>query len=76
MLVEDGLGAAVAALLRRPGIVADAIQAHPEVGAALVAALTPSRLAGQRPFPTALVAMTVHADILAKRGFFSRAEPA
>src|SRR2546429_9711083 len=57
---EDRLRATVPALVRRARVVAQAIQANPQVGPALRTALTPPRLPGQRPFPSAFPAMPRH----------------
>jgi hypothetical protein len=62
VFVEDGFGAAVAALVGRSGIVADAVEADAKVGAAFVAGFAASGLAGEGPFPTAFVAMTCHEE--------------
>lgn len=60
MFVEDRFGSAVAALMGGAHVVADAIQADPQIGAALVTGFTASGLACQRPFPATLVAMSGH----------------
>jgi hypothetical protein len=60
MLVKNRLGPAIAALVRGPGVVTDAIKAYPEIRAALVAAFASTGLAGERPLPTALMTMSSH----------------
>jgi hypothetical protein len=52
--------ATVAALMRRARVVTRTIQAHPQICAAAMAALAPARLSGERPFPTAFMAMPCH----------------
>jgi hypothetical protein len=55
-----GFRDAIPALMGRLGIVADAIQAHAQVGAALVAPLAPPRLPRQGIFQTAMMTVSSH----------------
>lgn len=64
VLFRHRVGSAIAALVCRACVVTDTIQANPQVRAALMAALAPSRLPRQRPLPTALVTMTCHTPSL------------
>src|SRR5260370_8488572 len=73
-LLGHGFRAAVAALMRRPRVVTDAIEAHAQVCAAAMAALAPPWLAGERPFPTAIMAMSSHAFYTNFRRAFFPAE--
>src|SRR5205814_5277470 len=50
----------VATLMRRPEVVAQAIQADPQVGTALRTTFAASRLPGQCPFPSTFPAMARH----------------
>src|SRR5512139_3010792 len=60
VLLGHRIGATVSALLRRPQVMAHAVQAYPQVRVARRAGLAASRLPRQRPFPSALPAMTCH----------------
>lgn len=60
MLVEDRFGAAVTALVRGTSVVAGAIEANAQIGAAFVAGFTAARLASESPFPAALMTMSGH----------------
>jgi hypothetical protein len=62
--LKYGLRSPVAALLRRPRIVTDTVQANAQIGRAPVAALAASRLPGQRPFPSAPVANSRRTHLL------------
>src|SRR5256886_3200769 len=69
---ENRFRATVPALVRRARVVAQAIQANPQVGPALRTTLTPPRLPGRRPFPSAFPAMPRHAvECGVQRQFFS-----
>ena len=74
-LFHDGIGAAIAALMGHAPVVAGAVEADAEVGAALVAGITATRQARQSPFPAAFVTMTswrIHQAILIRlRHFFT-----
>jgi hypothetical protein len=70
----DRLGAPIAALLRRPRIVAGAVEANPQIGQALVAAFPSSRLSRESPFGAALVTMTGHNRLFAPGGVNQRFE--
>jgi hypothetical protein len=65
-LLENRLGATIAALLRSARIVADAVQADAQIRPAAMAAFPAAGLAGQGPFPAAMVTLSgrSHDDIL------------
>lgn len=61
LLVLHRLRPTLATLMSRAQIVMQTIQATTKVGAALRTTLAPSGIAGERPFQTAVVAMSRHA---------------
>ena len=67
MLFRDRVGASIAALVRNPGIIADAVQADFDVIAALMTGITPPWLGAQRPLPSAVPAMACHKENLTIR---------
>jgi hypothetical protein len=71
VLLKHRFRAPFPALLCRPCVVAHTIQADAQVRPALMTTLTPPRLSGQCPFPSALVAMPRHRFMLpaARRHF-------
>jgi hypothetical protein len=60
LLVGDGLGIPIAALVRRRRVVTDAVAANAEVGPALTALFGPAGLAWRCPLPAATMTMTSH----------------
>lgn len=64
MLLSDWLRAPIAALMGNSRIVAHAIQANPQIRAALMATLTSAGLASEGPFPAAFVTVAIHEGIL------------
>ncbi len=77
MLVGDRFGAAVTALLRYAGIVADAVEADLQIGAAAMARFAAPRLAGEGVFPAAIMTMTCqHISIsIARAAMAARMDP-
>src|ERR1700744_5000739 len=61
-LFQHRFGPAFAALLRPPRIVADAIQAYAQVGAAFHADFSATGIAGEGPGFTAIMTMSCHAQ--------------
>ncbi|EEF57762.1 hypothetical protein [Pedosphaera parvula] len=66
MLLLNRVGPAVAALMGRARIVADAVQADPQVSATTMARFASPGVSRESPFPSALVTMTCqgHVDTL------------
>jgi hypothetical protein len=61
VLFKDRVRPAVPTLMRRPRIMADTVQANPQVRGAMVAALAPPGLAREGPLPTTFMTMSRHA---------------
>jgi hypothetical protein len=58
--LKDRLGSAIPALVGSPQIIAHAIQADAEIGAAMVARFTTTGQSWQAPLPAAFMAMACH----------------
>ena len=57
-LLQNGIGPAISALVGSARIITDTIQTNAQIGVATVAGISAAGLAGQSPFPAAIVTMS------------------